>query len=287
MKPTRTKNPTIDIKPKLWPWSWRLALDWLIIAAFFWLSWRWHHPAIWIISAIVIGSRQHAIGILGHDGAHRLVCRNRFWNDFLTSIFCLWPLQIPLAGYRRFHFNHHRNVGTDQDPERLHKKLFPQWGLPLKPWRLIGWILADLLGGGVPHIGMAVYLTRPVSWKDALGPILFWTLILTICFFLKVIWIPILWFACLLTTFWISFRLRIWTEHVGTSETHRLSAALWQRFLFLPHGTWHHYEHHLYPKVPFWSLAKIRAQDIGCRKPKLQTVGQLFWRFLKNRAGDH
>lgn len=65
-----------------WPWLWRAALDWLAIAGAMWLiglfGLDWDRPVIaviaWIVGLFIIGTRQHALGVLGHDGAHGLIC---------------------------------------------------------------------------------------------------------------------------------------------------------------------------------------------------------------------
>jgi hypothetical protein len=62
------------------------------------------------------------------------------------------------------------------------------------------------------------------------------------------------------TTFWAVFRLRIYIEHVGIPETHRVHLSLWQRVLFAPHNIWIHWEHHKHPFVPYYQLPHIRVK---------------------------
>jgi fatty acid desaturase len=77
----------------------------------------------------------------------------------------------------------------------------------------------------------------------------------------RTLWILLIWYAASLTAFWAVFRLRMWTEHVGTRETYRVSVSWWQRALYLPHNTWYHYEHHRWPSIPYWNLPRARALD--------------------------
>jgi fatty acid desaturase len=264
------------IQPVLWKWLWRVMLDWSIVLGCFILCGAFWFA--WPICIPLLATRQHALGILGHDGAHRLACSNKFWNDVLTSLLCLGPLGIPLGGYRHFHFGHHRHVGTDKDPERIHKRLFPQWEPPLHYRTLTRQILVDLLGGGIPHIAMAIWLTRPRSLRDAwLCPLISLTF-LAICWYSNTLWIPILWFGTQITAFWAVFRLRLWSEHAGTNSTYRIKADWWQRLLFLPHSTWYHWEHHYNPNIPCWSLYHVRNNPNAPYLPQvpIQTVNQLF-----------
>jgi fatty acid desaturase len=162
---------------------------------------------------VVIGARQHALAILGHDGAHRLACRNRFINDLLTCILCFWPIGAALGGYRRFHFGHHRLVGTSDDPELLHKEhaWLGQWQTPLKPWRLALQLALDFCGGALPHFAMAAYLTRPASLRDGIGPAATIIGIVATAWWFNFLWIPALWFASLGSAFFVFFRLRLHT----------------------------------------------------------------------------
>ena len=142
-------------------WLAAAAADWFIIAAaltavFWWPSW-W----VVIVAVLIIGNRQHALGILGHDGAHFAICSHRPTNNALARWLAFLPMGLDLEGYRRFHFAHHRDVGTPADPELTHYRVLPQWEMPLRPWRLLGQCLGDMVGGAVPHIVMALRLTKP------------------------------------------------------------------------------------------------------------------------------
>lgn len=262
-------------KLKLSPWLWRVLADWFIIALCFTASHSIFVSTLPIgvkICAvfpliIVIGARQHALAILGHDGAHRLITRHPLLNDLLTRLLCVYPLGMNLGGYRNFHFSHHRTVGTPADPELIHKNhryrllgipVWAQWSAPTRIWQLCLSVLGDFLGGSIPHLGMAMYLTRKSSLIEKVAPIFFIGGVTLLCFWLKALWIVGLWFGCLVTSYWAMFRLRIWTEHVGTRHTQLVTANFWQRFLFLPHNTDHHFEHHGHPTAPFWALPKIR-----------------------------
>ncbi len=69
------------------------------------------------------------------------------------------------------------------------------------------------------------------------------------------------------------FRQRALTEHIGTDSTHKITANRFQRFFYLPHNTWLHYEHHLNASVPCWNLVKLR--ELSPEKESI-TVNELF-----------
>lgn len=138
-----------------------------------------------------------------------------------------------------------------------------QWNLPARPSRVVLGFVGDLLGGGLPHLVAAGKLTRPVSVVEALGMLAYWAAIVGVCHALGVVWIPILWVLSIATVFWAGGRLRIWTEHLGTSSTHRVFVPEWFEQLIMPHDIGLHWEHHRHLSVPFYKLRDLRAALAG------------------------
>lgn len=243
------------------PGRWLLAasVDWCLIAATFALVAWLDHPLAYALAVFPLGSRQQALGALFHDAAHRLVARGRLANDAAGSLLSAWPLGLSLGGYRRYHFAHHRLLGSEGDPEISHKRAIPQWALPASPLRVFRDFSGDLLGLGLPHLAAAGGLTRPVSFAEAGGLGLFWLAVLAITWKLHMIWVPALWVASIATVFWSGVRLRIWTEHLGTTDTHRIDVPPWLAHLIMPHSIGLHWEHHHWPAVPFCNLPRLRA----------------------------
>src|SRR5690349_2737849 len=199
-------------------WLGAAIADWAVIALTFWVVAQFEHPLVYALAVIPLGSRQQALGALFHDAAHNLVTRRRRLNDALGSLLAAWPLGLTLGGYRRYHFAHHRALGSADDPENHHKGLLRQWNLPARPIRVLAGFVADLLGGGLPHLLAAGKLTRPVQVLEAIGMLLYWATIVGVCVWLGAWWIPVLWVVSIATVFWSGVRLRIWTEHLGTSS---------------------------------------------------------------------
>lgn len=269
--------------PKLWFWLRRVLIDYFLIMVFLTsIYFLWIKLPFWLsgfpilICLICIGARQHAIAILGHDGAHRLICRNKYLNDILTTCLCFGPLGFLLGGYRRFHFEHHRKVGTHEDPELKHKNhfLWGQWDLPFRWSIVILHLIGDLCGGAIPHLVMAYRLTKTTSFLDQLGVFVVIGILVFMGWYFGFLWAVGIWFLCLWTTFWAMFRIRIWTEHVGTLGTHIIiKATWWQKLLFLPHNTWCHWYHHEGPAIPCWKLPECR---VLYPQKRAITVGELF-----------
>jgi fatty acid desaturase len=261
-------------------WLATASINWLwILLAFVVLGELGWPDALWFLplALIVIGTRQHALALLAHDGAHYLCSRNRALNDVLSTVLCAYPLTASLRSYRRFHLDHHRYVGTADDPEFEYKRgMAPRWDLPIARRQVYLQFLKDCLGLGVADIVQTVKTLRPIDVSDAASLAAFWISATAILAFTGNLWCIAVWFLALNTVQWAVFRVRTWTEHSGLAVglTHRLRATWWERFLFLPTNTWCHYEHHESASTPFYRLPELR-RSLG-EAPTLVSLSELF-----------
>jgi len=242
-------------------WLMAALADWTILAAAMFLGCKF--PLMIPLAILVIGNRQHALGILGHDGSHQSVCRkHRGLNDLLTNVFAFIPLGICMREYRNFHWDHHRHTNNDRDPEVLLKHTMPNpiTG-PVTVGKVVRHGVMDLLGFGIPHEIRFMYYIRPRTFRDAV-PMACLIAATIAAIYVGLYLVPVLWFASTATSFWFFFRLRVWTEHVGLGEgeTLRFTPTRAERWLFLPHNTWLHFEHHQHPSVSFDNLPKLRTE---------------------------
>src|SRR5437870_5579408 len=68
----------------MFPWLADAARDWLVIGSALAVVSLWPHFYTVAAAVLIIGNRQHALAILGHDGTHYTLSRNATFNDFLT-----------------------------------------------------------------------------------------------------------------------------------------------------------------------------------------------------------
>jgi fatty acid desaturase len=249
------------MQPSLFEWSIRVFGDWMVIVIPMMIAGLTHHWAAYVFAVIMTGVGQHRLALMAHEGSHRQASRNKRLNDVLVGFFTLWPFANPVGGYRRFHFNHHRYLNTDGDPELTHKrKSAPAWDLPADWRRAAKYFLLDVCLFNVKELVHLGQNARPgTSRIDRLLPTFWYAGALGAIWYTGAWWILAVWFLGTAIVFWPIFRLRIWTEHVGTHDVHRIHAPWWLRFVLLPHNTWYHYEHHHFPQVPCWNLPKVRA----------------------------
>ena len=249
-----------DLSQKnMWQWLDDAGVDWVVIIWAFTLFYIFPNFLTGLLALLIIGNRQHALAILGHDGTHYTLSRNKKYNDFLTNMFSFWSLGLTVSGYRSLHYKHHKHTGTEDDPELAHKRSrSPQWDLPSKPSTILKYAMLDIVGLSIPDYWIVITYSKPDSSREYL-PLVCWHLVaVTTLISLGLWWVAALWYLGLITTFMMFFRLRLWLEHQGTSETHRLYLNFWQAPLLAPHNSWMHWEHHNWPSVPYHKLHKIR-----------------------------
>lgn len=269
-----SSRPDADLA-RLTPWRPVLAgaANWLWIVAAIAAGQQFGWNAATLpLALIVTGIHLHRNAILGHEGAHYLISKNRTFNDLFANLLFFWPAFSTVSGYRAWHFEHHRRVGTGQDPEH-EVKSGPRYRLPKAKRALIGECVLDLIGYGANEVLRLLWVIRPNNPMELAGLILWWSMvggILVITGHAAAILIII---ASLLTTFWSVFRLRAWFEHMGIKGTHRFSVNSFVAYIWFPHNTWCHYEHHRWPFVPYYHLPRIRNMESST---DVQSVTDIF-----------
>ena len=131
------------------PGRWLLAVmcDWTIIAAILVACREWPEWPVWLAAILVVGNRQHALGVLMHEGVHYRITSSRRWNELLSDWLAGYPIFIPTDNYRVFHLKHHRWLDTPRDPERHVFENFPtEFRFPMERLRFFLYLLRDLSG---------------------------------------------------------------------------------------------------------------------------------------------
>jgi fatty acid desaturase len=267
----------IYARPNVWRWLAGVATEWLIIAGTMWICVLVPNPLLWIAAIFLIGTRQHALGIMAHEGTHYLVSRSKRWNDLLANLLSAYPLTYSVEGYRTNHLEHHRWLETPRDPEQAAINEYPaDWTFPMprsryalllfrdmvglsirQMFRLAGYIWAMPDGALRQKIYVALYHAAFIALALLTGHILVYLL---------------LWLVPLSTVAVMCFRIRTVAEHsavhpaalryrlqhVDTLATTRTTVyGPIAKFLFGPHNMAYHLEHHLFPSVPVFNLKRL------------------------------
>jgi fatty acid desaturase len=248
--------------------------DWGLVAVGFALPHVWNTIPVWIAAMVLIATRQHALLILMHEGAHFHLHPNRRWNDLWSDLFFAYPFFATTAGYRLGHLEHHRHSQTERDPDIRFRSEDSNWKLPKTPTEFALSLLRAFLWQGMAHTirGFRFYSRMPEQKRLAresgvfpkkIAFYLSWIVGLTLVhgwstFFL-------LWVVPMLTFFRLFMRLRSLAEHWGLPEDVGYPArstvpAAWEQFLFLPHQVSFHAVHHHFPGVPFYALRETHSK---------------------------
>jgi fatty acid desaturase len=241
--------------------------DWAVIAGCFALALAFPHWSIWLVAALVIATRQHALLILMHDASHYRLLHHRRWNDRLGNWFMAWPLLVTTEGYRQNHLPHHFHLNTDRDPDWMRKKDRTEWTFPKTRTGIALLLLRDLLGGGFIDAlrsiaslsGSKDSAEAPRRFNWSRPAYYFGGAILAI---VTGLWpaVLLLWFLPAFTLLTVILRVRSIAEHFGVegenelNSSRNLHGSFFERLLLTPHHCGFHLDHHLFPSVPFYNL---------------------------------
>lgn len=257
-------------------------IDWILIiglsiAASYINTW-W----AWVMLVILFGPIQHGLGILTHDAAHYLAAENKTLNDFLGNISFGWPLFFSLKRYREGHLRHHRFLGSSEDPElSMYKIISAPWGGWSVP-ATIKKIFVHALFRSRHEMAKVMMNILRVQGYDSI-PCLAWWLCAGLLGYYGGIspLVAVCWMIAFPTSQWTVFVLRVYTEHIGTPDTHYVYFPLYARWI-VPHQVWRHLMHHVHPSIPFYNLSQ--AEQLLLSK-KLQRIS--FWDLLQTYKHYH
>jgi fatty acid desaturase len=232
-------------------WAGWVVLEWILIAIAMWGAWNlpWYFLPV---AALVIGTRQQALGVLGHEAVHRTLGESKA-IDTAANWLCFYPIGVDLETFRSFHAKHHSYLGTDQDPELEEHAKFPAAWSDLTTSKKLKLVLRDLVGLGIPEA-----LSNAETFRGEYTPAraIATLILLFVCVITGFLPLLILWVWSLLTVNMAAMRARMYTEHIGMppGETWEWEPKWWQRALYVPHYIWKHNEHHANPSTPCWYL---------------------------------
>src|SRR4051812_35666179 len=117
-------------------------LEWVLAAG---VGWGWAIPIV-IVSGVLVGAGQHHLGVLGHEGSHRTLFRNRWLNEQVSDWLCMYPIFTTTYMYRLQHLAHHQFVNDpDRDPNVLQMRASDAWpDGPMRPRQVLRYLVGLL-----------------------------------------------------------------------------------------------------------------------------------------------
>ena len=245
--------------------------NWLQIIAAMGFFFFFPNALTFLISVVVIGSRQFALAVLAHDGAHNLLFSDVRINDFASQWFCDFPIFLDNRPYRPYHLAHHRFTESEEDPDLSLSAPFPitKASFRRKVFRDLTGITgfrrysitlksifsskADDLTGKIKKITDKIsgFLITNLVIFTVISIFLHWSI-----YFL-------LWWIPAFTYYSLIVRIRNIAEHSVTpgdtnlNNTRTTKASSLLRYLMVPHHVNYHLEHHLFTICPWYNLPKV------------------------------
>jgi len=248
-----------------------IGLDWALVGAGFALVAVAPNPLTVLAAIALIGGRQLGFAILMHDAAHRILLRDRRWNDWVGNWLCAYPVYLDVHPYRKYHLKHHAKTWTAEDPDLPLVTPFPVTSASLrrKIWRDLsgqtGWkrlrytLKGDL--GMSPGIGQR---TDNPGWRSFRGMVVTNLVLLGLLTLFHHPALYLLWVAAWFTTHSLVTRIRSIAEHAMVPDpadelrqTRTTIARWWERLLIAPNRVNYHLEHHLLMTVPHYHLPRL------------------------------
>ncbi len=276
-----------------------VAGEWALIAATIYLCQRFWNPMLYILAVAFIGSRQHALLVLMHDGVHYRLLRNRWLNDWLSEVVLAWPHLVSARQYRKNHFGHHRHLNSAQDPDMKRRVGDPVWVFPQTVPNLARTLFRDATGLNAPAM---IKLAAAVAAADSV-PAGF--LALRYGFYAAVLGVIIYagaltgfamyWVVPMFTWLVLIMRIRSIAEHHAIEidepdsaypRTRTTQPTLLEKIFVAPKNVNFHIEHHFFPSVPFYRLPELHA--ILMTKPGYREgahVTRTYWGVLEESVG--
>lgn len=237
-----------------------IGLDWFFVAAAISAATAFPHLLTFLAAQVIVATRQHALFLIMHEGAHGTIAPNRFWNDKISNLLASWPVGFSTESYRERHWQHHRYLNSDQDPDWARKAGSPNWQFPMTARRFWTQAFVYLLGKGVLEVVYALKAlgVRKRDWPVAIPYFTGIALTITLLGGWKLF--ALYWALPYFTLMPLLHRLRYASEHLALPWRNLLDNARdvlcspVERFLFSPHYANYHLVHHAYPFIPWHQL---------------------------------
>lgn len=260
-----------------------------------------------IPAMILVAALQMHLLILLHEGAHLVLHPDRRINDLIADVFCAVPLFLLEKNYRVLHLTHHKYSGQpERDPEAMLYAGQGYFYARQKGARALKMLLADLFGinaikfardfnlwilqqqkaGRVQPFSLRDGLLYLAIWGGAIGASVafgFWRELL------------VFWVLPQLTFMFFFLKIHGYGEHTGASGPTEFERT-WvhathpvEDFFIAPIYSGYHLEHHLYPRVPWYHVARFREHlltipEFREKSEKVTVTSYLFGRRSIMRA---
>lgn len=287
-------------QPRPWIIARDLSFDWVLILGTITLWGSTKHWLAFIVAFVVIAARQHSLNNWVHEASHFSFTRKKRLNDWVCDIFAAAPHFISTQGYRSKHKLHHTDLGHPVKDSEIKSRFI------IKGLRFWKRCIITLLGASAFFTAQTYTAQRPKNSEQASSRLRFFSLIVaTNALILGWCWlwgVPFawfyLWFLPLITLTSLLATIRVIAEHqsedyalAGIEQfdeqldpviTRTITTDWLTAFLLAPVKFNYHFEHHVWPGVPYTSLPVLSEllHDRGFYKANPHLYGESYYRVL-------
>ena len=267
---TREERAALSRRSAIHAWG-LVAGTWVLVLMLLGIAGLYPGILTTLLVLLLLPGRQLSLAVLMHEAGHGSLFERNSTNRWVGQWLCALPTLADLDSYARGHLEHHRQAGTDADPDlanyhaypisraSLHRKIIRdltgQTGLKL---------LVAVIGGATGIVSQGQRQNRSLLVKQLSTQLALFVLLSLF----GIGWTYWLWLATFLTTFMLVIRLRQVAEHAAVPDlfdldprqnTRTVVAPVWQHFLLAPCYVNYHMEHHYMSGVPCYRLKHLRT----------------------------
>ncbi|WP_444912877.1 fatty acid desaturase family protein [Microbulbifer sp. ANSA003] len=248
---------------------WIVASAWIGIVSIFVIAALLPYWYVYIAAVFLLAGRQQALAAIMHEASHKTLFATRAYNKFVAKWLSSPFLLMDGDTYIKSHLKHHRNAGTDKDPDLKNYKDYP-----VSKRSLARKFIRDFLG----ITGLKANLYLFLSGRDLLSRNKRVNYQLTRGLFVNgimfaALWasgfpqLYILWVIAYFTVYMAIIRMRQIAEHAGVKDLYHLEPKYNTRsvprgilgllFVSPTDGLSYHCEHHAFMGVPTYNLRAL------------------------------
>ena len=216
------------------------------------------NSSLLIFSILMLLVAQRHLQTHVHDTAHYFISDNKRMNDLFGNYLYAGFIGMTIENYRSIHQKHHKFNGSNEDPEYFSYEDVRNHG------GLISLCLKYSLGFEAFKLIKKYYFSNKYSTTNPktskkLFHVIFSQILLIFFFGINGLYFfYIIWLYLAMTISPLLSRLRFLVEHPGKNNTTRTTSSTFlEKIFFAPHNFNYHFEHHMWPMIPPYNLARI------------------------------
>ena len=107
-------------------WAWAILVgNWLSIISIFAIAAALPGPCVVVAAIVLLAGRQMGLAVLMHECGHGTFFKSKRLNELVGQWLCALPIMNDQPSYARGHLEHHRRVGSYEDPDLPNYRSYP------------------------------------------------------------------------------------------------------------------------------------------------------------------